>query len=165
MKISVFFLKNVLSLGFHSFENFKKKKKVKNKQISFYQLPYIYSRTPLLLFIFLVKLKGLSVSNFDLNGTSYPLIWGGEAANVSAGANSEIASFCFPGSLNSYKAEGKIILCDTLNDGAGILYANAIGAIMSDPDYTDFAFSYPVPATLLSPEDGLRIKNYIRSTE
>ncbi|KAM5572640.1 cucumisin-like [Rosa sericea] len=78
--------------------------------------------------------SGLSINNFDLNGKSYPLIWGGDAANFSAGANSEIASFCPNGALNSHKVKGKIVFCETIED-----------------------------ATVVTIEDGQRIMNYIRS--
>lgn len=93
------------------------------------------------------------------------MIWGGDAANYSAGANSEIARYCVPGAMNSYKVQGKIVLCDILWDGSGILMANGIGTIMADSSITDFAFNYPLPATQVSSEDGLAILNYIKSTE
>ncbi|KAF8380351.1 hypothetical protein HHK36_027836 [Tetracentron sinense] len=78
---------------------------------------------------------GTAINNFDLNGTSFPLIWGGDAANFSAGANPEASRYCLPGYLNSYKVEGKIVLCDTLWD-----------------------------ATLISTEDGIKILEYVRSS-
>lgn len=110
-------------------------------------------------------IKGTSINNFELNGTSFPLIWGGDAANFSAGANSDISRYCIPGALNSLKTEGKIVLCDTLWDGSGVLLANGLGTIMSDAGASDFAFSFPLPATMISPEDGAKVLDYIRSTE
>nr|TKS01084.1 hypothetical protein D5086_0000175670 [Populus alba] len=111
-------------------------------------------------------LSGLSINNFDLNGTTYPLIWGGDAVNFSAGANTEIAGFCFPGVLNSYKVERKIVLCYTMVTRSDILLANGVGVIMSDSFYSvDFAFSFPVPATVISNEDRVKVLNYIRTTE
>lgn len=98
-------------------------------------------------------------------GTSYPLIWGGDAANYSAGANPDIARYCIDGAMNSYKVAGKMVFCETLWDGSGILMANGLGTIMADSSITDFAFNYPLPATLISTEDGQRILDYIRSTE
>ncbi|KAI5594984.1 hypothetical protein BDE02_03G107900 [Populus trichocarpa] len=113
-----------------------------------------------------LALSGLSINNFDLNGTTYPLIWGGDAVNFSAGANTEIAGYCFPGALNSYKVERKIVLCDTMVTGSDILIANGVGVIMSDSFYSvDFAFSFPVPATVISNEDRVKVLNYIRTTE
>ena len=48
-------------------------------------------------------MKGLSINIFNLNGTLFPLIWGGDAANYSAGADPDISRGCFYGALNSYK--------------------------------------------------------------
>nr|POE80623.1 subtilisin-like protease sbt4.3 [Quercus suber] len=81
-------------------------------------------------------MKGLSINSFKLNGTSFPLIWGGDAANYSAAIG-----------------------------GTDILLANGVGTIMADSSFTDVAFSFPLPATVFSAEDGLKILNYIRSTE
>ncbi|KAJ9706670.1 hypothetical protein PVL29_001915 [Vitis rotundifolia] len=95
---------------------------------------------------------GLSVNSFELNGTTFPLIWGGDAANVSAGYSSDISRYCIPDTLNSYKIKGKIVLCDILWDGSGVLLADGVGTIMADL-ITDFAFNYPNPlATILFSE-------------
>ncbi|KAJ6347519.1 hypothetical protein OIU76_004069 [Salix suchowensis] len=111
-------------------------------------------------------LSGLSINNFDLNGTTYPLIWGGNAANFSAGASPAIAGYCFPGYLNSYKVERKIVLCDAMVTGSQILIANGVGVIMSSSFYSvDFAFSFPLPAAVISNEDRVKVLNYIRATE
>ncbi|XAR70354.1 Cucumisin [Bertholletia excelsa] len=109
---------------------------------------------------------GLSVNSFDLNGTIYPLIWGGDAPNVTIGSNSDYSRSCEPDTMNSDKVKGKIVLCDAIWDGSGVLLADGIGAVMADSFYSnDFAFSYPLPATVISIEDGLKILDYIRSTE
>ncbi|OVA12380.1 Peptidase S8/S53 domain [Macleaya cordata] len=107
---------------------------------------------------------GTAINSFVLNGTSFPLTWGGDAPNVSAGVDSEISRYCYPHTLNSLKTEGKIVLCDTLFDGSGVLITNGIGTIINDlvPDY---AFSYPLPTTLISIEDGAKALDYIKSTE
>jgi hypothetical protein len=97
------------------------------------------------------------------------LIWGGDAANYSVGADPGISKFCFPGYMNSNKVQGKIVLCEdpdgTFGDGTGILIGHGVGTIIADSFITDFAFSYPLPATLISTEDGLEVLDYIRSTE
>lgn len=95
---------------------------------------------------------------------TYPLIYGGSAPNISAGASNDISMFCFPGSLNSYKTEDAIVLCDSISDGSGVLMAHGLGTIMSDSSYSDLAFSYPLPATVVSVEDGAQILEYIQST-
>ncbi|XP_047341136.1 cucumisin-like [Impatiens glandulifera] len=110
-------------------------------------------------------ISGLSVNNFELNGTSFPLVWGGDAANYTVGSNPEISSFCFEGSMNSLLVEGKIVLCNGLSDGSGILSVNGLGTIMVDSTYSDFAFNYPLPTTVISNEDGIKVLDYIRSEE
>lgn len=67
--------------------------------------------------------------------------------------------------MNSYIVEGKIVFCETLWDGSGILLANGVGTIMADSSITDFAFNYPLPATVISTEDGLKVLDYIRTSE
>ncbi|XP_038979852.1 cucumisin-like [Phoenix dactylifera] len=106
---------------------------------------------------------GNSINRFALVGT-YSLIYGGGAPNISAGASGDISKYCFPGSLNSYKTEHKIVLCDSISDGSGVLMAHGLGVIMSDSEYSDLAFSYPLPATVISVEDGAQILAYIQST-
>ncbi|XP_040987821.1 cucumisin-like [Juglans microcarpa x Juglans regia] len=108
---------------------------------------------------------GLSINSFNLYGKSFPLIWGGDAANYSAGADTEISKFCSLGTLNSYEVLGKIVLCESLDDGTGVLLANGVGTIMADSSFKDYAYNYPLPATVISTEDGLRVLDYIRSTE
>ncbi|WCJ26143.1 Subtilisin-like protease [Euphorbia peplus] len=111
------------------------------------------------------SITGLSINNFMMNGT-YPLIWGGDAANYSAGADPNIAKFCIDGALNSYIAAGKIVFCEAIWDGSGVLLANGVGTIMADAEYSnDFAFSYPLPATVINVADGQQVLNYIRSSE
>ncbi|XP_062146366.1 cucumisin-like [Alnus glutinosa] len=114
--------------------------------------------------------NGLSINSFNLGGQSFPLIWGGDAANYSVGADPAISKYCSPGSMNSNKVRGKIVLCEnpsdgTFEDGTGILIGHGVGTIISDPSITDFAISYPLPATVISTEDGLQILDYIRTTE
>ncbi|XVF52805.1 hypothetical protein PTKIN_Ptkin05aG0048200 [Pterospermum kingtungense] len=110
-------------------------------------------------------LTGLSINSFELHARPYPLIWGGDAANYSAGASPDISRYCLTGYMNSYKVEGKIVYCETLWDGTGILEANGVGTIMADDETTDFAFNYPLPATQISASDGEIVLDYIRSTE
>ena len=107
----------------------------------------------------------MSINSFDLNGTSYPLIWGGDAVNYTAGSNPVISSYCLPDTMNSYIVKGKIVFCETFWDGSGILMANGVGIIMADSMFSDFAFNYPLPATLISTEDGVRVLDYIRTSE
>lgn len=69
-----------------------------------------------------------------------------------------------PESLNKSLVTGKIVLCDQLSEGDGAAIAGAIGTIMQDVVYKDFAFSYQLPATYLSLEDGGNVSKYINTT-
>ncbi|KAL9406377.1 hypothetical protein Peur_003349 [Populus x canadensis] len=85
-------------------------------------------------------MKGLSINNFDLDGTIYRLIWGGDA--------------CILEALNSYKVEQKTVICDALVTGSGVVIANGVGAMMADSFYSkDFAFSFPLLETVIRDED------------
>ncbi|KAL0329702.1 UNVERIFIED_CONTAM: Cucumisin [Sesamum radiatum] len=110
---------------------------------------------------------GITINTFDLNGTSYPLIWGGDAANYTIGSSPDIAKYCITGAMSSDVVAGKIVFCEALWDGSGILLANGVGTIMADVlvENPDYAFSWPLPATLISPEDGKIVLEYIKSTE
>lgn len=112
-------------------------------------------------------MKGITINNFDLNGTSYPLIWGGSAANYTIGSSPDISKYCIPDAMDSDIVAGKIVFCEILWDGSGILLANGVGTIMADPLVVDpdFAFNFPLPATLITPADGQKVLDYIRSTE
>ncbi|KAK4435247.1 Cucumisin [Sesamum alatum] len=110
---------------------------------------------------------GITINTFDLNGTSYPLIWGGDAANYTIGSSPDIAKYCITGAMNADIVAGKIVFCEALWDGSGILLANGVGTIMADVlvENPDVAFSWPLPATLISPEDGKIVLEYIKNTE
>ncbi|WRX19390.1 Peptidase S8/S53 domain - like 10 [Theobroma cacao] len=108
---------------------------------------------------------GPSINSFDLHGKSYPLIWGGDAANYSAGSNPDLSKYCINGYLNSYRVYGNIVFCELLWDGTGILEASGVGTIMASDRLKDFAFSFPLPATVISTKDGEQILDYIRSAE
>ncbi|KAK4435250.1 Cucumisin [Sesamum alatum] len=112
-------------------------------------------------------LTGISINSFDLNGTSYPLIWGGDAVNYTMGSTSDYTRYCEADAMNLDMLVGKIVLCEGLQDGSAILLANGIGIVMMDPTVgsPDYAFSYPLPATLISPDDGRKVMEYIRSTK
>ncbi|KAK6158093.1 hypothetical protein DH2020_005407 [Rehmannia glutinosa] len=100
-------------------------------------------------------LTGISINTFDLNGTSYPLIWGGDAVNYTYGSTTDYTQYCEEDAMNLDMLAGKIVLCDGLQDGLFITQANGIGIVIFDSTIVNpaYAFSYPVPATLINPED------------
>ncbi|KAJ4832236.1 hypothetical protein Tsubulata_001993 [Turnera subulata] len=108
--------------------------------------------------------SGMSINNFDLNGTSYPLVWGGDATNYSAGSTPDISRYCYSNEMNLKKIAGAIVYCEGLLDDFSFLTPNGVGTIMSDYD-ADYAFNYPLPATQISNEDGQKVWDYIKSTK
>ncbi|CAA2986221.1 cucumisin-like [Olea europaea subsp. europaea] len=89
------------------------------------------------------------------------------AANYTIGSSPDISKYCIPDAMNSDIVAGKIVFCEILWDGSGILLANGVGTIMADPLVVDpdFAFNFPLPATLITPADGQKVLDYIRSTD
>ncbi|ONK73303.1 uncharacterized protein A4U43_C04F29520 [Asparagus officinalis] len=108
--------------------------------------------------------EGTSINRFGFLGSAIPLVYGGYAANVSAGSYFEASRYCSTGSLDSNKVKNAIVLCDEVNGGDGVLMANGVGVIMSDSIDTDVAFSFQLPATALRAEEGARVLDYIKST-
>ncbi|KAA8539861.1 hypothetical protein F0562_026553 [Nyssa sinensis] len=108
---------------------------------------------------------GTVINSFDLNGTTYPLIWGGDATNFSANSISLSSRDCLPGDLDSRKVKGKIVLCEFLWDGSGVIMAEGLGIIMPTEYFNDVAYSFPLPTTLLRREDIGKVLEYIKSTK
>ncbi|KAH6759598.1 hypothetical protein C2S52_022856 [Perilla frutescens var. hirtella] len=112
-------------------------------------------------------LTGIAVNSFDLKGKAYPLIWGGDAANYTFGSGVEYARTCGADGMNLDEVAGKIVLCEGIQDGSTVLLANGIGTVMVNADTInpDYAYSFPLPATLISPDDGAKVMDYIKSTK
>lgn len=72
--------------------------------------------------------------------------------------------YCSTDSLDKTLVEGKIVLCDELNDGEGALQSGAIGTIMQDGGFKDDAFSFPLSTSYLSSEDGKEVSTFINTT-
>ncbi|PON69945.1 Peptidase S8, subtilisin-related [Parasponia andersonii] len=107
--------------------------------------------------------EGNAIHSFDLNGTMFPLIWGGDAANFSGNAHPESASHCSASTLDSQKVKGKFALCEGFSID-GVAEADGAGAIMTAINLDDTApFSFPV--TLLSKEEIAQVLAYIKSSQ
>ncbi|MBA0697066.1 hypothetical protein Goari_003574, partial [Gossypium aridum] len=104
---------------------------------------------------------GTSINTFDLKGKFYPLIWGADAPKYS----SSESRVCFPGSLNETLVKGKIVLCDYLDFMEGPLQAGAVGALIRDDGFKDFAYTFMLPASVLGLTDGSDILHYINTTK
>ncbi|KAL3521148.1 hypothetical protein ACH5RR_019297 [Cinchona calisaya] len=108
--------------------------------------------------------EGVSVNTFQLKDTSYPLVYGGDVPNEAAGFDSSESRYCVYDSLDKTKVNGTIVVCDELNDGTTANDAGAIGTLMQDGGYKDYAFSFPLSASYVGTQDGTTIINYINTT-
>ncbi|KAJ4847128.1 hypothetical protein Tsubulata_047396 [Turnera subulata] len=104
---------------------------------------------------------GNSLNSFELNSTSFPLVYSGNAANYTSGVDSDLATFCLPGTLSSFVANGGIVLCNRLVSFT--TDQGAVGAIM--PSSLDIALGFPMPVALISYDDHSLVLDYIKSTE
>ncbi|KAK2968582.1 hypothetical protein RJ640_009410, partial [Escallonia rubra] len=117
-----------------------------------------------------IKCQGVSVNTFDQKNAMYPIIYAGAfelARKYLATLKNELLDtyrYCFGNSLDSNLVKGKIILCDSLGNGASALVAGAAGTVTRDRGNKDVAYVFPLPATYLGVEDGATVFNYINST-
>ncbi|KAL0321906.1 UNVERIFIED_CONTAM: Cucumisin [Sesamum calycinum] len=107
---------------------------------------------------------GVSVNTFVLENGSYPLVYGGNVPNTAGGYDNSTSRYCVADSLDPKLVEGTIVLCDGLNDAEPAAAVGAAGTIMHDDYFTDFAFSFPLPASYLGDDDGSKVYNYINGT-
>lgn len=114
-------------------------------------------------------MKGIAINSFDLKGKSYPLIWGGDAANYTFGYGADDGRICSssPGAMNLEEVEGKIVICEGIQDGSTVLLANGVGTIIVNTEgiSTDYAFSFPLPVTFISTDDAEKVMDYVKSTK
>ncbi|KAG6734934.1 hypothetical protein I3842_01G294400 [Carya illinoinensis] len=108
--------------------------------------------------------EGISINTFDLKNEMYPIVYGGDAPNTTAGFQGSDSRYCDAGTLDQNLVKGKIVLCDLLGDGEGAFLAGAIGTVIKSPGRRDVAYSFPLPASYLGIEDGTNIYIYLNST-
>ncbi|KAK9913640.1 hypothetical protein M0R45_037450 [Rubus argutus] len=111
--------------------------------------------------------EGLLPNIYDLKGKFYPLIYGGDAPNTTAGVDVSISRFCLQGSIDPNLIKGKIVLCDGPLDGAGngAILGGAVGVVFTGKKLNDDVFGLlPVPASQIGLEENSNIYKYIKST-
>ncbi|KAB1217805.1 Cucumisin [Morella rubra] len=108
--------------------------------------------------------KGSSINTFDLPNEIYPLIYGGDAPNITAGFYSSSSRYCSASSLDKDKVKDKIVFCENDNSGAEPLSAGAAGTLMSGRRPYDNNRLYPLSAAYLNLQDSSNIYAYMRST-
>ncbi|KAK4774452.1 hypothetical protein SAY86_009387 [Trapa natans] len=107
--------------------------------------------------------EGLSINTFDLNGSMYPFIYGGDAPNKAGGFNSSESSLCSENSLDPNIVRDKIVLCQGLKT-KGPFLAGAAGVVSAADIAKDIASIFPLPESDVSSMDAANIYSYIHST-
>ncbi|XP_059071648.1 cucumisin-like [Cryptomeria japonica] len=115
-----------------------------------------------------MSFEGHAINTFIMEQPWYPLVYGGDAANVSGGFSSEDSSGCGLYSLDPSIVEGKIVVCYLSSPGdlpdGGVYVSGGAGAIIMYDPMNDTAFSFMVPATVISRKQGEVVRSYINST-
>nr|DAD41141.1 TPA_asm: hypothetical protein HUJ06_015464 [Nelumbo nucifera] len=107
------------------------------------------------------KLVGKSANSFGARKRKVDLVYGRSASMKCDPDSVQIcASDCLDGDL----VKGKIVVCDQISIGEEPMRVGALGTIMIDNELNDFCLIYPLPAVLLTPENGERLKLYMNST-
>ncbi|CAI0447391.1 unnamed protein product [Linum tenue] len=99
--------------------------------------------------------NGSSLNTFVPNKPMYPLIYGGDAPNRTAGLHLRL---CLNNSLDPRLVKGKIVLC-AKGDREAPLQAGAVGSVM--PGFQDVAGLFPIPASQLPVQDIGQVLTYI----
>ncbi|KAH0465308.1 hypothetical protein IEQ34_005411 [Dendrobium chrysotoxum] len=91
----------------------------------------------------------------------HPLIFGENAPNILAGANSSISN---KGTLNKKLVKGKVVYCSSLSDGSGSLLAGAIGEIMQTDGANDISYEFSLPVSMLRSNSSEQVLHYANKT-
>ncbi|KAK8487225.1 hypothetical protein V6N11_013948 [Hibiscus sabdariffa] len=108
--------------------------------------------------------EGISINTFDLKNKTYPIIYGRDAPNTTAGYTGRSSRFCTINSLDRDSVKGKIVLCDTIESGRGPFLAGAAGMVTRNEDWTDYTDLFPLPTSSFNLVDGGMIYQYINLT-
>ncbi|GAB4833420.1 hypothetical protein Ancab_031663 [Ancistrocladus abbreviatus] len=112
-----------------------------------------------------MKFSGMSINTFSPKRKLYPLTSGVLAANSSAESYLN-ATTCDSGSLSRDKVKGKIVLClDSSGADSSVKESGGQGAIVTDQQQTDVAFTTVLPTTNIDSKDGKQIGHYINTTK
>nr|GEW28037.1 peptidase S8/S53 domain-containing protein [Tanacetum cinerariifolium] len=109
-------------------------------------------------------INGVSTNPFELD-KMYPLIYAGDAPNITAGFNSSRSRLCIKDSLDKNLVKGKIVICDATVTGESVMLAGAVGCIIpyAGP-YFEMINSYTFPVSVVNIDQARSIFRYIRST-
>ncbi|XP_054799747.1 cucumisin-like [Prosopis cineraria] len=110
--------------------------------------------------------EGISLNTFDLHNKTYPLIYSGDAPNITGGFNSSISRSCIENSLDEAMVKGKIVLCDKYLPAQTGLASGAAGIVVPGISSKDWAslFTLALPLAVLTLNDGTSIFSYLNSS-
>ncbi|XP_057838011.2 cucumisin-like [Cryptomeria japonica] len=114
-----------------------------------------------------MTLQGTAINTFSMEEQWYPLIYAGNAPNISGGHSSDDASHCYEDSLDPEKVIGKIVLCDAFHTDSTVLSAGGAGVILTSEfivESIEQAKKYVLPTTIFPTVEANTIKSYINST-
>ncbi|KAK9061135.1 hypothetical protein SSX86_018315 [Deinandra increscens subsp. villosa] len=107
--------------------------------------------------------EGPTINTFE--GAIHPIVYGASVPNTKAGFTSDDSRFCELDSLDPTQVKNKIVVCEDFDGPENALTSGASGVVVEgDFGYEDLAFSFPMPTTYLSSEDGKAVLTYINST-
>ncbi|XP_054799595.1 LOW QUALITY PROTEIN: cucumisin-like [Prosopis cineraria] len=110
--------------------------------------------------------EGISMNTFDLQNKTYPLIYSGDAPNITGGFNSSISRTCIENSLDEAMVKGKMVVCDGYSTKLTGLASGAAGIVVPAISSKDWAsqFTLALPLAVLTQNDGTHIFSYLNST-
>ncbi|XP_019085272.1 PREDICTED: subtilisin-like protease SBT4.5 isoform X1 [Camelina sativa] len=104
---------------------------------------------------------GKAVNSFELNGTMYPLVYGGSA---SSRCDAATAGFCTPHCLDTKRVKGKIVLCNSAQNSDEVQSKGAVASIVKSSK-VDYALIFSFPVSVLSEEDYNSVLSYMNLTK
>ncbi|GLJ43714.1 hypothetical protein SUGI_0910220 [Cryptomeria japonica] len=113
-----------------------------------------------------ISIGGIAINTYTMEKQWYPLVYGGDVANVSGGYTPDNSSGCLLGSLDEAKVKGKIVVCNFISTPPdySVFVAGGAGAVIINDGFNDTAFPWLNPATIISTEQAKIVLSYINST-
>ncbi|GLJ43696.1 hypothetical protein SUGI_0909830 [Cryptomeria japonica] len=110
-------------------------------------------------------IEGIAVNTYTMEQLWYPLVYGGDVANVNGGFTSKDSSNCKLNSLDHTKVKGKIVLCnfDVDRPDYSVFIAGGVGVIIMLDNSNDIAYVFLNPTTVISTKQGQVVLSYINS--
>ncbi|XP_059064303.1 cucumisin-like [Cryptomeria japonica] len=113
-----------------------------------------------------ISIEGTSLNTYTMEQPWYPLVYGGNIANVSGGFNSNDSRTCRFDTLNHTKVKGNIVLCysSLTAPDHSIFHAGGAGLILILNGFNETAFPWLSPTTVISTKQADLVFSYINST-